>query len=148
MPVAMAIPPTSIIRKPFRNGDVRVSLALSNPRVNKAMHETATETGRAISVDQKPYGRSTKKPDKRYEVNIMTAEISEDASGTAMPFRNSRAELSDKRLPMHIENASTNTKISPVSRIVDLGTPTMAIPDTSPTVETRLSSTPNTKFLR
>ena len=45
-----------------------------------------------------------------------------------------------------MENASTKIKITPVKSIVSLEIDAAATPDKSPTVETRLSSTPKIKF--
>ena len=57
-------------------------------------------------------------------------------------------EYSETKLPAAIENASTNIKTMPVKNIVSRDISAMAIPDKSPTVETKLSSTPKIKFLK
>lgn len=64
------------------------------------------------------------------------------------PLVYSSTEDSVRKLPTAIDNPSTNNKIIPVSNIVDLGTSATATPDKSPTVETKLSSTPKIKFLK
>ena len=68
--------------------------------------------------------------------------------GLSTPFAYPSAEDSDKKLPADIEKASTNISTTPVTKMVSLGTVASAMPDNKPTVETKLSSTPNTKFLK
>jgi len=46
-----------------------------------------------------------------------------------------------------MEKASTKIKTTPVKKISDFGRPPEATPESKPTVETRLSSTPKMKFL-
>jgi len=57
-------------------------------------------------------------------------------------------QILERKLPTAIDNPSTNNNMAPVSRMVDLGTSATATPDKSPTVETKLSSTPKIKFLK
>src|SRR3989344_1126011 len=68
--------------------------------------------------------------------------------GMSVPLAYPSAEDSDKKLPADMENASTNTSTTPVRKIVFPGTVARAMPESSPTVETRLSSTPKIKFLK
>ena len=66
----------------------------------------------------------------------------------SLRFTYSSTECSDRKLPAVIEMASTKISTTPVSKMVDFGTSATAIPDNSPTVETKLSSTPKIKFLK
>src|SRR3989344_8893841 len=59
---------------------------------------------------------------------------------------NSSAEVSERKLPAAIENASTKMRMRPVRRIISRATPAIATPESNPTVETRLSSTPKMKL--
>src|SRR3989344_6973958 len=68
--------------------------------------------------------------------------------GVSVPFAYTSAEDSDKYVPAAIEKASTNISTTPVKKIVFAGTVANAMPDSNPTVDTRLSSTPKTKFLK
>src|SRR3989344_3458747 len=67
---------------------------------------------------------------------------------TSFFSRNSSADCSERKLPTAMENASTDTSTTPLTRIAFCGTPAIAMPERSPTVETKLSSTPNTKVRR
>jgi len=58
----------------------------------------------------------------------------------------SSADDSDKKLPAAMETASTRMSTVPVSKINGRGMSEIAIPESRPTVETKLSSTPKTKF--
>lgn len=78
---------------------------------------------------------------------MINEETRDRLNGTAFCALNSCAEFSDKSDPTAIEKASTKIKIVPVSKMVFVSIPTEAIPDTSPIVETKLSSTPKTKLL-
>src|SRR3989338_5309476 len=79
-------------------------------------------------------------------MNMVIPPRYERESGIFPALFSSFVELSDKRLPTPIENASTKIRTTPARTIVLTGSPAAATPDNSPTVETRLSSTPNTKL--
>ena len=86
-------------------------------------------------------------PEAKYETNIIRAPVIDFVEGTLLRLLiYSSADCSDKKLPTPIEKASTKINMIPVNKIVDLGTLAAAIPDKSPTVETKLSSTPNMKL--
>ena len=53
---------------------------------------------------------------------------------------------SERKLPAAMEIASTKISMTPVVRTVSLVAPAVVIPERSPTVETKLSSTPKIKF--
>ena len=59
----------------------------------------------------------------------------------------SSADCSDKKLPTPMEKASTKIKTIPVNKICFCAMPPTATPESNPTVETKLSSTPKIKFL-
>src|SRR3989344_4112847 len=88
------------------------------------------------------------KPEIKYETNIATAPLADRRMDTTACFEYSSAICSESRLPIPMENDSTKIKIVPVIRISDLPRPATATPETSPSVDARLSSTPKTKFLR
>ena len=84
----------------------------------------------------------------KYEQNIIAPEIKLVLFDPLIPLEYSSADNSDRKLPAAIENASTKISTTPVKKIVSLGTPAIAIPESNPTVETKLSSTPKIKFLK
>src|SRR3989338_7066372 len=99
----------------------------------------------AVFTGQMMYGASGMNPDRKYEMNMMLAS-KKDSVVILPPSAFSSAEDSERYPPADIENASTRMRTTPVSKIVSLPTPADATPARSPTVETRLSSTPKTKL--
>ena len=69
-----------------------------------------------------------------------------DPKGISLRVVYSSADVSERKLPAAMENASTKMRIMPVRRMVLRDTPAAAIPERSPTVETKLSSTPKIKL--
>lgn len=104
------------------------------------------EAGKAVSGGNTMYGTITIKPERKYEKNITTDPEKDRLRATFDLCSNSLAELSESNEPTLMENASTKMRMIPVRSIVARGEPTAAIPDTNPTVETKLSSTPKVKF--
>jgi hypothetical protein len=147
-PIAMAIPPTITIRRLLLMNPTLETLALIRPKISRAIKENIIEIGSATLVCQKMYGERGMNPEMKYEKNIIIPETILRRLVWSSPLRRLSAEVSDKKLPAAIENASANIKTTPVRNIVSLGTSATAIPDKRPTVETKLSSTPKTKFLK
>ena len=88
------------------------------------------------------------KPETKYEKNI-TSPSSKGTLVETLDFsRYSSVEYSERKLPTAIEKASMAIKIIPVTRMTLASIPAMAIPESRPTVETKPSSTPKTKFLK
>src|SRR3989344_2500223 len=104
------------------------------------------ETPSAEKVSQTAYGNRGINPETKYETNITTEAISGFRTEACARLAYSSAEDSDRKLPAAIENASTKISTTPVRKTVPRGTPAIATPESKQTVETRLSSTPNTKF--
>src|SRR3989344_5960440 len=148
MPTAIAIPPTIAILEPFLIMFVPDILAPIIPKMKSAAIDRITEILMAAPAGQRIYGKSGTNPEMKYEKNITNPEMKLLLEGVSAPILSPSAEYSERKLPAAIENASTNIKISPVKNMVPLGTLAIATPERSPTVETRLSSTPNIKFLK
>src|SRR3989338_5433159 len=92
------------------------------------------------------YGKRGMKPDMKYEINMVIPPTKEGRGETTSCFSYSRVDDSERKLPTPIENASTHIRTVPLKRISERPTPAAATPERSPTVDTKLSSTPNTKF--
>src|SRR3989338_2854588 len=88
------------------------------------------------------------KPEIKQEKNITTPSRRGTLAETLDFTRYSSEENSDRKLPTAIENASIAIKIMPVVRIIRVFIPAIAMPESRPTVETKPSSTPKTKFLK
>lgn len=86
------------------------------------------------------------KPVAKYEKNMIKAPVIVFVDDALALLMYSKVVCSDKKLPIPIDSASTRIRINPVKRIVDLETFAAAIPERSPPVDTKLSSTPNMKF--
>lgn len=110
--------------------------------------ENIIENVIAIFVGQIRYDERGINPEIKYEQNITAPEIKLVLFDLSSPLAYSSAEDSDRKLPAAIEKASTKISTTPVKKIVSLGTPAIAIPESRPTVETKLSSTPKIKFLK
>ena len=146
-PTRMANPPINSVRMPFFRILMPKSIALITPRRKSALKESATETGRAALDSMIKYGKSVTRPVRKYEVNIMMLSAADGRIETSLRVKYSCADCSESKLPTAIEKASTKRRIMPVRTICDRSTPPTAMPERSPTVDTRLSSTPKTKFL-
>src|SRR3989338_594266 len=148
MPTAIAIPPITTILMAFficRRPEI---LARTTPRTKSAARENTIETQNADPSGSKAYGKSGIIPEQKYETNIRRPFAIEFDGDTSFFSKNSSADCSERKLPTAMENASTDTSTIPLIRMVFCGTPAIAMPERSPTVETKLSSTPNTKVRR
>src|SRR3989344_3372520 len=116
------------------------------PRANNAMNVRPIEIPNAETVSQITYGNRGMNPETKYEKNITTEAMSGFRIEARAWLAYSSAEYSERKLPAAIENASTKISTIPVRKIVPRGTPAIATPESRPTEETKLSSTPNTKF--
>src|SRR3989344_255856 len=143
-PTKIASPPTKAMRTALRHATF-VFRPLQYPSPSSATTEHTIESGNAWPTSNFRYGNSGMNPATKYATNMMAPAVIEPRISSTPPSISS-TDASERKLPAAIENASTNIKTTPVKNIVPRGTPAMAMPERSPTVETSPSSTPNTKF--
>src|SRR3989338_5293298 len=113
--------------------------------MRSATTEETMDKGNACATSNARYGNSGMNPATKYAANMITAASTEPRVSSTPPSISS-TEASERKLPAAMENASTKMSTTPVKNIVSRGTPAIAMPERSPTVETSPSSTPNTKL--
>ncbi|MDP2741273.1 MAG: hypothetical protein Q8O66_01115 [bacterium] len=136
------------MRKPPRKMPKCANLPIVAPSRNKAQSESVMEIHKAEDTGKIIYGKSGTKPEMKYDKNIIAPSSAFCAEEVLALVAYSSAEFSERKAPTAIENASTNIRTAPVRKIMRGEVFATAMPESSPTVETKLSSTPKTKFLK
>lgn len=140
-PVATAIVAITAILMP----DLMLNVG-RYPSMNRQTVAKTADIYFAFTGEKIRYGDNTIAPEVKYEPNIIRPEI----TGLSLCFifpSISCASSSVKNAPAPMDIASTITTTSPVITIARLSLFAVVIPNNIPTVDTRLSSTPNIKFL-